>query len=151
MYFVGVHEVDSTLTLGTTTQLVTPQTVWVSWNTIPPPAVNGWASADDFNFFITYNLRMNFGTPTAINEIETNSTLIALYPSPASSEINIRLDETVKNAHIEIYNSVGSLVKTLTNVNEIVKVDVSGFAKGIYSVMVTANGKSFTQRFSVAK
>jgi hypothetical protein len=151
LYFVGVHEVDSTLTIGTTTQIVTPQTVWVSWNTIPPPAVNGWATAEDFNFFITYNLRMNFGTPTAINEIETNSSLISLYPNPASSEINVRLDATVKNAQIEIYNSVGSLVKTLTNVNEIAKIDVSGFAKGIYSVMVNANGKSFTQRFSVAK
>lgn len=152
LYYVGVHEVDSILTLGTTNEIVTPQTVWVTWNAIPtPPAVNGWASADDFNFNITYNLRMNFGTTSSVSEIENNSSLISLFPSPASTEINIRLDQSVKNANIEIYNSVGMLVKSLNNVNDMTKVDVSGFAKGIYSVMVTANGKAFTQRFSVAK
>ncbi len=152
LYYVGVHEVDSTLTLGTTTEIVTPQTVWVSWSTIPsPPAVNGWASADDFGFFVTYNLRMNFGTTSSINETEANSSLISLYPSPASSEINIRLEESLRNAKVEIFNAIGMLVKSMENVNDQVKVDVSAFAKGIYTVMVTTESKSFTKRFSVAK
>lgn len=155
LYYVGLHEVDSLLTLGTTTQIVTPFSVWITWNTIPsPPAVNGWASVDDFgnpNFLITYLLRMNFGTPTALNEIEKNSNLFSVFPSPASSEVNIRLDRSLNNAKVEMFNSVGMLVKSMTNVNDLAKIDVSGYSAGIYTVMVTANGKSFTQRFSVSK
>lgn len=152
LYYVGLHEVDSILTLGYATEILTPLTVWVSWNAIPtPPAVNGWASADDFNFFITYNLRMNIQTVSSVNEIESNSKMVSLYPSPTSNEVNIRLDNTVRNARVDIYNSIGMLVKSFNNVNDVTRVDVSSYAKGIYSVVVSAEGKSYTNRFTVAK
>ena len=152
MYYVGVHEVDSNISLGYSAEILTPLTVWVSWNTIPaPPAVNGWASADDFNFFITYNLRLNMQTISSVNEIESNSSLVSLYPSPTSNEVNIRLDNTLKNARVDIYNAIGKLVKTFNNVNDVTRVDVSTYATGIYSVLVSSNGKSYTNRFTVAK
>ena len=152
LYYVGVHEVDSNISLGYSAEILTPLTVWVSWNTIPaPPAVNGWASADDFNFFITYNLRLNMQTISSVNEIESNSSLVSLYPSPTSNEVNIRLDNTLKNARVDIYNAIGKLVKTFNNVNDVTRVDVSTYATGIYSVLVSSNGKSYTNRFSVAK
>ncbi|MDQ3050658.1 MAG: T9SS type A sorting domain-containing protein [Bacteroidota bacterium] len=151
-YYVGIHEVDSIVPLGTTNQIVTPGTVYVSWNSIPtPPAVNGWATAEDFGFAVTYNLRINFGTPTGINEVNANSTLVGVYPSPATSELTITLDKTISNANIAIYNSLGMLVKIINNVNTNTKVDVSAFAKGNYSVKVTSSGKEYTQRFSVIK
>ena len=151
-YYVGIHEVDSIVTLGTTGSIVTSGTVWVSWNTIPtPPAVNGWASADDFGFAVTYLLRMNFGTPTGINEVNANSTLISVYPSPATSELTITLDQSINNANVAIYNSLGMLVNTINNVNGNTKVDVSAFAKGIYTVKVTSNSKEYTQCFTVIK
>jgi len=151
LYFVGVHEVDSTLSLGTSTDIVTPGTVWVSWNAIPtPPAVNGWATADDFGFTIAYNLRINLGTASSVSEIEANSNVISLYPSPTSSELNIQLNKDVKNAKVDMYNSIGALVKTINNVTTSAKVDVSNFASGIYTLMVTADGKSYSKRFSVA-
>lgn len=152
LYYVGVHEVDSNISLGYSAEILTPLTVWVSWNTIPaPPAVNGWASADDFNFFITYNLRLNMQTISSVNEIESNSSLVSLYPSPTSNEVNIRLDNTLKNARVDIYNAIGKLVKTFNNVNDVTRVDVSTYATGIYSVLVSSNGKSYTNRFTVAK
>jgi len=151
-YYVGIHEIDSIVTLGTTNQIVTPGTVWVSWNTIPaPPAVNGWALAEDFGFAVTYNLRLNFGTPTGINDLDANSTLISVYPSPATSELTVTLDQSINNANVAIYNSLGMLVNTFNNVKGTSKVDVSAFAKGIYTLKVTSNGKEYTQRFSVVK
>ncbi len=151
-YYVGIHEVDSIVPLGTTGQIVTPGTVWVSWNSIPsPPAVNGWAAAEDFGFAITYNLRINFGTPTAINEVNANSTLVSVYPSPATSDLTITLDKSISTADIAIYNSIGMLVNSINNVNGITKVDVSAFAKGIYTVKVISSGKEYTQRFTVTK
>lgn len=150
-YYVGLHEADSTLTLGTTTQIVTPGTVWVTWNTIPtPPAVNGWALAEDFNFNVTYNLRLNFGTPTGINEVDANS-LINVYPSPATSELYVNLDKTISNAQVSVYNSLGMLINSISNVNGSLKLDVTKFAKGVYTVKVTGNGNEYTQRFTVVK
>jgi len=152
LYFIGIHETDSLLTLGTTNQLLTANAVWVSWATIPaPPAVNGWATASDFNFNVTYNLRANFGLSTGISDVETNSSLISVYPSPANNEVNIRLNDSFTNAKVEIYNSSSQLVKTIRNVNGLTKVDISAFANGLYSIKVSDNGKEFTQRFSVVK
>jgi len=151
-YFVGVHEADSAVTMATTDEIVTPGTVWVSWNTIPtPPAVNGWANPEDFLFNVTYLLRMNFGTPTGINEVDGNSNLIGVYPSPATSELNINIDNSITNAKITIFNSMGMLVNTIDNVNSSLKLDVSGFAHGIYTIKVTSNNKEYTKRFTVIK
>jgi hypothetical protein len=88
---------------------------------------------------------------TGINQLDANSDLVSVYPSPASSEITISLNASVNNANVTIYNAVGGLVKTINNANGATKVDVSTFAKGIYTVKVTSNGKALTQRFTVIK
>ena len=151
-YFIALHEVDSTLTLGTSPEILTPSSVWVTWATMPTPTINGWNTSESFNIFIQYNLRMNFGVSTiSVNEIEGNSNLISLFPSPAVNEVNIRLDNQLKNSNIAVYNSIGALVSSINNVNGNTKLDVSTFAHGIYTVIVSAEGKSYSKRFTIAK
>ncbi len=94
---------------------------------------------------------INVSVVTAVNNIDDNSSLISLYPSPASNQLTVSLDATIDNAGIEIYNATGSLVKSVKNAEGEVKVDVSSLAKGIYTLKVTAGSKMITKRFSVAR
>ena len=73
---------------------------------------------------------------------------IAVYPSPASNEINLDLSQVKvdqeNNVEIMIYNSFGSTVyyaKTKSNDN--ITIDINRFSPGIYQIAVF-NGSEFT-------
>lgn len=68
----------------------------------------------------------------------------AVYPNPASNMITIEIDQ---KAEIEILNSQGQLIKSLTaNYNKIV-VDISELQVGIYFIKVTDNKGIFINKF----
>ena len=55
---------------------------------------------------------------------------------------------------MKIYNSVGSLAKTLTIENNDLtekQIDLSAFANGVYLVQVETAGKVYTHKISVIK
>jgi hypothetical protein len=60
---------------------------------------------------------------------------LRIYPNPVNDEIKIESPEKV--SRVEIYNTVGSLVQTLsTNKDRNVQLDVSGLNSGIYLIKV---------------
>lgn len=65
-----------------------------------------------------------------------------LYPNPASSFTNIALSEVAaEDMHLKITNQLGQVVKTglLKKGSNLLKLDISGLAKGIYTVIVTSS------------
>jgi len=68
-----------------------------------------------------------------------------IYPNPTTDILNIELKENLTLEKVLIYNTTGQLVKeTAEN-----KINVSGFAKGIYNVQVLTNQGKATKKVIV--
>ena len=154
LYFIGIHEVDSILTIGYSNAVYTPGAVWVHWNSIPsPPAVAGWAHAEDFTIEVAYMIRANFGyNPNGISENRAND-LFSIYPNPSSGEIFLVPQGNHANEifKVRVFNSLGMQnYESEWNGSRVSTVDLSGFHPGIYTVMVTSNDKYFSRKVIIA-
>ena len=86
-----------------------------------------------------------------VNLYVDNDNLIVdglnIYPNPSDGEIYIDVPET--NSTIKIYDVSGKNVLTKSNVNGKVKVDMNGFAKGVYVVKVISNNVVKTGKVTI--
>lgn len=96
------------------------------------------AQNDGDNWFIdNVNVTGTLGTKAF-----DRNTMVALYPNPSNGLVNISTNLGV--ASVDIYNSVGSLLKTVHNVD---KFDISEMATGNYLLKIrTADGSLFNQK-----
>ncbi len=96
---------------------------------------------------------------TSVEELinsEINS--FNIYPNPVSSNASITYD-IVKNANvkIEIYSTMGELVKTVRNYSlatpgiTAIEFDATDLSSGVYYVTMTANGKKVTKLMNVVR
>jgi len=99
------------------------------------------------------DVNANCGISTNNKEVVTN--VIAVYPNPASDVVNIDLgDVNAQNSSIELYNSVGQLVKqhnissVTGNITQFETTDIDG---GLYFVKVLAEGKIYTTGIVITK
>lgn len=90
----------------------------------------------------------NITAATTLN-VQNFETLngFEISPNPASSQINIKLADSLNNANMVVYDVLGKKVfdKRLNTI--ISRVDVSDWNTGVYLVKLTANNKTFTKRF----
>lgn len=71
---------------------------------------------------------------------------IDVYPNPANDKVTI---EGIGIAEIEVYNTLGQLVKNVQGANEI---SVAGLPEGVYVLRITdEKGNAFTERLSVGR
>jgi hypothetical protein len=76
---------------------------------------------------------------------------LTIYPNPANSFINIIDELGGEYKYVSIYNSIGSKVLS-TNYNSSMKtVDISSLPNGVYTVLVTADGKTANKEFVIEK
>jgi len=116
-----------------------------------------WGDPEYHYFF--YNLQMQenclsdyaqatavFMVPTVVIEdiIEKN---FLIFPNPATNSINISTDETIER--INIFDVRGSLVFSKPYLVSSTSVDVSKFAKGIYSVQLISQEISSVQQLII--
>ncbi|MBK8819286.1 MAG: T9SS type A sorting domain-containing protein [Saprospiraceae bacterium] len=81
------------------------------------------------------------GTSTSTNE-EKNSIKISIYPNPTCDYIKVISD--IDFEYIQIYNSVGQLMKYSTEKN----MDVSTLNNGMYTILlIDQSGKVFQKIF----
>ncbi len=64
---------------------------------------------------------------------------IKIYPNPNNGAFNVMIPNTVNNATIEIYNSIGTLVYKLESATELNTFDLSKDANGLYLIKVISN------------
>ncbi|MGI6319447.1 MAG: T9SS type A sorting domain-containing protein [Bacteroidales bacterium] len=74
--------------------------------------------------------------PTAISKY--NNIEITLYPNPAVDIVNINISTSVTD--IEVYNSNGSLIYKVENINGLHAIDVSSWKSGVYIMKDNSNG-----------
>lgn len=98
----------------------------------------------DYNFSIVTNTT---STQVALlgNETFNLNTLVSIAPNPAKDILNIQIDSTISMQKIEIYNTLGQLLKTIPNPTESnISLDVSEFHSGTYLITFQSQqGKSF--------
>lgn len=80
--------------------------------------------------------------------IENNSGSLMLYPNPTSGVFSIT---TEPGATIMIYNSLGSVVANTVAANSKSEIDMTGFAEGIYLVVVEQNNARSTAQVILSK
>lgn len=78
------------------------------------------------------------------NELPTS---ISLYPNPADNMITVKINCTPENSYVNIYNSIGALVKTDVMNSETHEMNVSDLPAGLYIVTVSDPKGSFKAQF----
>ncbi len=87
---------------------------------------------------------------------EKSATDVRVYPNPASGLFNIELNSDNNNpVNIKVINVAGKIVYNLENIVvsgiQIEQVDLSNYADGNYTVVVTNNGVSTTKKIVLRK
>lgn len=79
-----------------------------------------------------------------VNEMDMDE--VEVYPNPASATAWVK---NVEPTVIQVYNTLGQLVKTVRGTNEI---NVAGLPEGVYVLRITdEKGNAFTERVSVGR
>ncbi len=123
--------------------------------TVSQSGAGGLASfADTVNAYLLLNVQQdpNFVIQIFLKDLATvnttNNTLksnIILYPNPTTGLLNIT---NAENAIVNIYNMVGEVVATATNVSSM---DISNLENGTYIVKVISNNSATTKKITLVK
>jgi hypothetical protein len=79
---------------------------------------------------------------------ENSLDSVGLFPNPASTVLNIM---NAENANIEVYNMLGQVLYTKTNISNQEQLQVSSFTQGTYFVKITDGSAVKTSKFLVTK
>ena len=89
---------------------------------------------------------------TDTKDATSMNNLITIFPNPTNGVFNVKLDAYVdNNMVVEIYNSVGEVVKTVTVNSNNADIDLSMYANGVYMVKVIADNQVATKAIVLNK
>ncbi len=99
------------------------------------------------------NGRINFytqkmGSVTGIDEQTEVAALLGIYPNPANSEINVALN--TDNALLRVFDISGRMITELNATQNKVQLNTSDFSNGVYLLQVTANSRTWVNKFVVS-
>jgi hypothetical protein len=84
-----------------------------------------------------------------VDVVKSIENSINLFPNPSNGIVNIDFNGNVaNNPQVKVFNQLGQLVFTQNNTTATanLSLDLSGLAKGIYSVNIISEGVSVTKR-----
>lgn len=73
---------------------------------------------------------------TSIASVDYNSNLLEIYPNPSDGYVNLRFEETMDNAIVEIYNSIGQMIVSERMNGNAKELNLSELGNGMYIVRV---------------
>ena len=84
--------------------------------------------------------------PCSVKEMPEKAIKAMAYPNPAKEKVTI---DGIEAAEVQVYNTLGQLVKTVRNSNEI---KISDLTEGVYLLRIrNAKGVSQTERITVKR
>lgn len=96
---------------------------------------------------LAYNCYVGLQTNELVDNISTK-----LYPNPASDILNLDIENSDnKLLTVNIYNAIGTLVKTLRISKGNNQIDVSGFINGVYLMTLNSDNFSKNQKLVINK
>lgn len=92
-------------------------------------------------------------TPTATGVEENVSSIISVFPNPASNMLSINLGDKAENTEVTILNMNGQVVstKSFDQASGNVNIDITDVANGVYFVNVRRNNIDTKAKFFVVK
>ena len=91
------------------------------------------------------------GSPLFAKKVSKPLTNVAVYPTPAKSNLFVNMLSLNGKVQVELYNEIGSRVTNETiEGNQVLNLPVSGFASGVYLLKLTpANGQVITKKVNI--
>ncbi|MCW3083837.1 MAG: Lysyl endopeptidase [Bacteroidetes bacterium] len=94
-------------------------------------------------------------TTTGVNENADLNSSVSVYPNPNNGQFNVSINMAkAKNVTIKVMNILGEVVstKSLENVsNNVCNIDLTGQAKGMYFVEITADNEKVVKKINVIR
>ena len=101
----------------------------------------------DYNSGITTNVPITTINKTlGIQDFPFNKYIV-LYPNPVNDILKLNPDSDIQLSTIQIYNSLGQLVRVVSNADNIQDVDVSALVSGNYFIKVISNKGTSNAKF----
>jgi len=99
-----------------------------------------------------YN-NLNIHCSTGIEEMKNvNANSLKLFPNPAQDYLNIQSSFNFKNAEATIRNSLGQIVKSISNINGMnIHIETNDFANGLYFIIIQNVNRQMTNKFIIEK
>jgi hypothetical protein len=117
---------------------------------------NNGVSLEDANGVVIYALNgdfdsgfsIQFNSDGVLGLGDNELTAVSIFPNPASSSLNIA---NAENATIEVYNILGQVMVTKTDITNAEAIDVSQLATGTYLVKISNGDITTTKKFVVVR
>ena len=90
----------------------------------------------------------NFSSNGVLSNSEFNANNIALYPNPASSILNLK---NAENADIQIYDILGKLILSQTDLAIDAQINVANLQAGAYFMKISKDNTVTTKKFLISK
>ncbi len=81
-----------------------------------------------------------------LSEMGMDQLEISLYPNPTTGILNLEINSDGSDTRLEIYDATGKLMLKQTQIEEQTRIDLSGFANGIYWLRVNTDEAVQMQR-----
>jgi len=98
--------------------------------------VEGYQSSGNFEF-TTLDVFVDNG-PVGVKGVSIVPAYLSVYPNPNSGNVSVKLDESIINASITIYDASGRIISSRENINNNL-LEVNNLKSGIYFVNVNSN------------
>lgn len=71
---------------------------------------------------------------------------IKVYPNPTNGLLDVTIDNSLQDGKVEIYNTVGDIlqIRSISNDENRMQLDLSGYPVGIYFIKVTSDNQCFS-------
>ncbi len=102
--------------------------------------ITGWTQIDNFSI-----------SPSKVNSIEENNTKpkITLYPNPAKTTINVKIDEEISSGFVSVVNLLGQLLsKHNISYDQKINLDLTSIPSGEYYLIIESDQYSDCIRFT---
>ncbi len=106
-----------------------------------------FTSSDVTNFCLPASVYGFAATPLSVNESGNGRSTVNIYPNPASTFINVDVINGHRVGRINIYNTVGTLVKTLEMNGSEKEVDISELPTGLYIISIEDEKEPLVKQF----
>jgi hypothetical protein len=128
----------------------------VSLSAVPSGAMLGFRATNGGGNTIAID-DIDVHTTSNVNEVATANLNMNVFPNPATDKASVSFSlSATTEASVTVIDGVGRTVAVINNGklnagNHTFDIDTKNLTSGIYSVVVNADGGTFTQRLSVVK
>jgi hypothetical protein len=106
----------------------------------------GDSDHEPVNNYYYYFCITDVPTPVSINEVGYTPLTMAVYPNPASGQVNVNFEG---KGNITVYNMLGQVVYHVENVEKQQTISLNNMTTGVYFVNVRSGNATATQKLIV--